>query len=184
MTSEAPSITHNNTMLTHYEVLRISPAAKYDEIKSAFHQLARKHHPDKQPQQKGDAAETDAAEEINNVAPQVSISSLSTSPFLPPPFPIIQTAWETLRDEAKRKKYDQELLQRQLTTKKSDNGAIVITRNDLQEAVDEETNEIFYLYDCRCGEQLEIDAFAGNDEIVVDCPGCCFVYRIQGVTKS
>ena len=36
---------------THYDVLNVSRSASYEEIKIAFHRLARSYHPDKQQQQ-------------------------------------------------------------------------------------------------------------------------------------
>jgi curved DNA-binding protein CbpA len=36
-------------MPTHYEVLGVSPAASTDEIRAAYRRLARRHHPDAQP---------------------------------------------------------------------------------------------------------------------------------------
>ena len=81
------------------------------------------------------------------------------------------------------------------------NGALVLSFDeDLEEAIDEGTNEIFMVYNCRCGEEIHIDidpssdsdsdarneaaycrtAEGNGDDFLVDCPGCCFVYRIIG----
>jgi curved DNA-binding protein CbpA len=148
-------------------VLRVDPTATHEEIKAAFHGLARIHHPDKQPTQRN------AAMEGHDDGSDATTSLLTSSL----PFPIIQTAWETLRDADKRQQYDHELLQQQLTSKKSDNAAIAVSRDDLQEAIDEDTGETLFVHECRCGELLEIDD--DDREILLDCPGCCFVYRFN-----
>jgi len=60
-----------------YEVLDISPAASLDEIKSAYRKAARLYHPDKNP-----------------------------SPDAAARFREVQTAYELLGDEARRREYD------------------------------------------------------------------------------
>lgn len=65
--------------IDYYDALGVSRSASSDEIKKAFRKLAQKYHPDKNP---GDAAAEDKFKQINE-------------------------AYEVLKDEEKRSKYDQ-----------------------------------------------------------------------------
>ena len=118
----------------------------------------------------------------------------------------IQEAWEVLRDEAKRQEYDTTLKAMDRRVMNKYDSAIPLSREDLEQCVDEETHETVWVYDCRCGQEVYIDDdINGNKErrkveqsddscdgrqgrineekqskvVFVDCPGCCFVYRIQ-----
>jgi diphthamide biosynthesis protein 4 len=150
---------------THYSVLEVSPSASYDEIKISFHRLARSCHPDK----KGKRINSNDIDDDDGKP---------TDRFL-----MIQQAWEVLRDEERRKEYDHDLLQQDLYEKSRTSGALEVDcSNDLREAIDEDTEEPFFIYDCRCGEEIHISIDdtqrKGLDNPLVDCPGCCFVYRI------
>jgi hypothetical protein len=68
---------------THYDVLGVRPDATQDEIRRAYHSLARRHHPDTQPD-----AEPSAARE----------SGLAMA--------AVNDAWEVLGDPARRRDYD------------------------------------------------------------------------------
>ncbi len=68
---------------THYEVLGVRPDATQDEIRRAYHALARRHHPDTQP-----AAEASAAREAGLAMAAVN------------------DAWKVLGDPARRRAYD------------------------------------------------------------------------------
>lgn len=159
---------------SHYDALGVPRDATYEEIKESFHRLARAKHPDKQQQRSASEEQSVAAE-----------------------FRRIQKAWKVLRDPKERSAYDSDLLHKDLKEESRRNGAIVLSyHDDLEKAIDEETNERFMVYDCRCGEEIQIDAgdgdgdgdveraISGNgdgdNEILFDCPGCCFVYRIIG----
>lgn len=178
---------------THYEVLGVSKNATYDEIKESFHHLARAKHPDKQLQNRSQS-EDEQNDPNGNEWPTKNSTAAE--------FRTIQQAWKVLRDDEERSAYDSDLLHKDLHEENKRNGAIVLGfHDDLEEAVDEDTNERFMVYDCRCGEEIYIDvpqssesensdaekddarckeAKGGRDEILVDCPGCCFVYRIIG----
>jgi DnaJ-class molecular chaperone len=157
---------------THYNVLNVSSSASYEEIKIAFHQLARSYHPDKQQQQQQQQYDSNNNNDDN-----------PTTTTAVDRFRTIQQAWEVLRDEQRRKAYDDDLLQHDLHEKVRNNGAIEIDYDDdLVEAIDDETEERFMIYDCRCGEEVHITTNENNgivmDNRLVDCQGCCFVYRI------
>lgn len=135
---------------THYNILGVSSTASYEEIKAAFYSLARQSHPDKQQQPASNTNTTIA-------------------------FKQVQKAWETLRDTSSRTLYDQQLLQLALNQKAKCQGAIVISKSDLEEALDDETQESLWVYDCRCGEEVILE----HPKLLVECPGCCFVYKVE-----
>jgi curved DNA-binding protein CbpA len=189
---------------THYKVLGVSKYATYEQIKESFHRLARAKHPDKQkrrrpntPQQRQTNEDVDLHNEQNNEGD-------NNHAIVAAEFRTIQQAWQVLRDEEERNAYDSDLLHRDLHEENKRNGALVLSfHEDLEEAIDEETNERFMVYDCRCGEEIHIEMSSSDDsdtdsvasgyckiandgcetdknDIMVDCPGCCFVYRIVG----
>lgn len=134
----------------------------------------------------------------------------------------IQLAWETLRQVDHRKVYDESLLQNRLSSRVKKNSIIYLsissyyrqqqqqnqdndenenegdgTGQGLEQAVDDETGEILWVYDCRCGEELCWDDIGDtnnenndSDDInnnninnnenttILECPGCCFVYQL------
>ena len=176
---------------SHYDVLSVSRDATYDEIKESFHRLARAKHPDKQNRQileKNNDFDRHGSGDCSAIDAENSAAE----------FRRIQQAWKVLRDPEERSVYDSDLLHKDLQEKNRQNGAIVLSyHDDLEEAIDEDTNESFMVYDCRCGEEIHIEEtcppceFDGNtaeatcrqgvdDHILIDCPGCCFVYRIIG----
>lgn len=177
--------------LTHYDVLGVSKYATYEEIKDSFHRLARAKHPDKQRRKNHSNDESDHR----------VVDSDDNDDKIVAEFRRIQQAWQVLRDEEERNVYDSDLMHKDLQEENKRNGALVLSfYDDLEEAVDEDANERFMVYDCRCGEEIQIElpplsdeepdsnkdfeyckstAGDGND-ILIDCPGCCFVYRIIG----
>jgi curved DNA-binding protein CbpA len=174
--SETRYTTRDATKFTLYDVLQVSPKASLEEIKSSFHKLARHHHPDK-------LISTTTANIIDDTSATVNLH-----------FPDIQRAWELLRDADQRKVYDQELLQQRLHYDSRQHGAITLEIKDLESAIDEETQETFFVYDCRCGEEIQIDhemmQYSSsknrtdinnnpNAYLMMDCPGCCFVYKVN-----
>lgn len=190
-TGETVATTTSTNTATHYDNLNVSPNATYEEIKLAFHRLARLQHPDKQvsiiirnsnnnPDDK--RLESSVAWEGNNDAGSN--------------FRRIQLAWQVLRDVNQRSAYDHELQQRRLHEESRRAGALTIhlEDDDVTEAIDPDTNEVFYVYECRCGEEIFIDnninvddttscrRRPGDDGTFVDCPGCCFVYRVVGLS--
>ena len=192
---------------THYDVLEVSKNATYEEIKESFHRLARAKHPDKQSRQtilsqtsNRKELQDDDDDGVDNDNDNEIGGDKAADEFRK-----IQQAWQVLRDSDERSAYDSDLLHKDLQVENKRNGALVLSyHDDLEEAIDEETNEQFMVYDCRCGEEIHVDVpppesdasdttttddddvgqstkSKGNDnDILVDCPGCCFVYRIVG----
>jgi diphthamide biosynthesis protein 4 len=226
----------NGKITNHYDVLNVSKNAAYEEIKESFHRLARAKHPDRQHRMRSNNnsssknVDNDDYDDGNDNKEEVAVAE----------FRKIQQAWQVLRDSDQRILYDSDLLQKELQIGNKRNGAIELDYDDdLEEAIDEETNEKFMVYDCRCGEEIHIDyntttnnnnnipwkeeektdGRENNDEeiimddddintnnnispsdddcdheqstsnnnnsnkdvkdLLVDCPGCCFVYRIN-----
>jgi DnaJ-class molecular chaperone len=177
--------------MAHYEVLGVARESTYDEIKSAFHQLARTCHPDKTITNRDD-------EESESSAAASSSAALSPSSNSFHKFRQIQQAWEILRDETRRNQYNHELQQDALREKAKRGGVVHLQWTDLEEAQDEDTGETIHVYDCRCGEELVVDVedtkqttTTGNGDpslssatnstkttILMECPGCCFVYEL------
>mmetsp|Transcript_8859 Transcript_8859/g.16120 ORF Transcript_8859/g.16120 Transcript_8859/m.16120 type:complete len:147 (+) Transcript_8859:218-658(+) len=73
---------------THYQVLGVAPTAELDEIKAAHRSLALKCHPDKKSR--------NASTSMDNAKVVAEFES-------------VQMAWTCLRDETRRRRYDQEL---------------------------------------------------------------------------
>eukprot|EP00531_Pseudo-nitzschia_arenysensis_P016083 CAMPEP_0116126574 /NCGR_PEP_ID=MMETSP0329-20121206/6400_1 /TAXON_ID=697910 /ORGANISM="Pseudo-nitzschia arenysensis, Strain B593" /LENGTH=169 /DNA_ID=CAMNT_0003620657 /DNA_START=53 /DNA_END=559 /DNA_ORIENTATION=- len=136
---------------THYDVLGVSKYATYEEIKKSFHRLARAKHPDKLRQK--NPSQTEGLDSQNKDADyKVGDDEIATE------FRKIQQAWEILRDEEQRSAYDSDLHHKDLQEENRRNGAIVLSfHDDLEEAIDEDTNECFMVYDCRCGEEIQIE---------------------------
>ena len=84
---------------------------------------------------------------------------------------------ETLRNSGTRQDYDDDLKQKSLRLQSRTNGAIELLEHELEEAIDEETEETIFVYDCRCGEEVVIIK-RDQPEQFVDCEGCCFVYKV------
>jgi diphthamide biosynthesis protein 4 len=227
----------NGKITNHYDVLNVSKNAAYEEIKESFHRLARAKHPDRQHRMRSNNnsssknVDNDDYDDGNDNKEEVAVAE----------FRKIQQAWQVLRDSDQRILYDSDLLQKELQIGNKRNGAIELDYDDdLEEAIDEETNEKFMVYDCRCGEEIHIDYNNNNNnnipgeeektdkrnnndeeiimddddinannnnlslsdddddddydheqsvpnknsnkdvkDLLVDCPGCCFVYRIN-----
>ena len=168
----------DTTIKTHYDALGVPPTASYKDIKASFHHLARLKHPDKQQrQQEEEPTQGDDKEES------------SSSKQHKTDFERIQLAWKCLGNEESRAAYDQELYAQQ--SRAADKRAIPLTIDeDFQAAVDDETGETAYVYDCRCGQELQVfqedwgtDTTISTKEeepiIFIECSGCCFVYRVS-----
>lgn len=179
--------------MTYYDVLGVSRESTYDEIKTAFHQLARSCHPDK-------TAVTTVFDGSTSTGTSSEGSTTATNSNTVHQFRQIQQAWEILRDETRRKLYNQELEQEILREKAKRGGLVPLQWSDLEEAQEEDTGDTIHVYDCRCGEELVLEdnimkSQTGSDSltttalkaatdaitattILMECPGCCFVYQL------
>lgn len=96
----------------------------------------------------------------------------------------IQQAWECLRDA--RQTYDEELRCASTRSEAKMTSAMTVKLADMEEAVDDETNHVVYVYACRCGDEVQVwpeDWQQPNDEgrpsLLMECPGCSFSYSIE-----
>jgi curved DNA-binding protein CbpA len=151
----------------YYDLLQVVSDATLSELKSAYHQRARECHPDKQ-----------------QTAPMNTTNTR---------FRRIQAAWECLRHEDSRRAYDESL--RVLTAKQQARraNAIRIEPSDcrgpfvLQDHDDDQEEEeevVAYIFQCRCGEELDLLVPVEQeveDSHLMDCPGCSLTYDTSNV---
>ncbi|KOS12836.1 hypothetical protein Malapachy_0586 [Malassezia pachydermatis] len=128
-----------------YAILGVAPTASLVEIRAAYLQLARVHHPDKQ-SGRTTSAEDERIREINH-------------------------AYETLRDEHTRAVYDQsraDLLRKHATRTLRISEEVDL---DAFELVD--TPSMHFRYPCRCGQAYLLTPAQLADGIrQVPCTGC------------
>ena len=148
---------------THYQVLGVKKLAAYSDIKAAFHEKARKLHPDKQT---GGNLHNDDVDE----------------------FLRIQTAWKVLSNDKERQAYDISLKLTESRSRSKHSSALVIHRGDCQSEMvvvadnDDHHPMQVWTFPCRCGETIEI--FPDEEEMLIDCHGCSLVYNIENVVRS
>jgi hypothetical protein len=112
--------------LNYYDVLQVSEEASLEEIKSSFRRLALEKHPDKQ------TADASSEEEFRQ----------------------IHAAWECLRDS--REAYDEELRRKANCAQSRLDSAMMVKLSEMEEAIDDETNKVVYIYSCRCRDEIEL----------------------------
>nr|CCA17509.1 conserved hypothetical protein [Albugo laibachii Nc14] len=142
--------------MTLYDILGVSPTSSSEDIRSAYRAQARKSHPDKQ----------HSRNRNDNDANRSS-------------FVQVQEAYEVLRDEKARERYDMTLLP--VSTK--------VTRISQEFFLDElqmtqmdvnDSLSICYSIDCRCGDAYRIwDEELQEENNVVPCDGCSLYIRIK-----
>jgi len=151
---------------THYDVLGVPESADGDTVKQAFRTLVLRHHPDKSMDKSSNRDDTD---HINR----------------------IQKAYRVLRDEMKRKQYDEELrLERQRIQSRLES-AIVLEQSDCILERDEDGLSAL-VFPCRCGAYLDTSPLDddeitdGTDEIecLLECPGCSLVYDTRKLSHD
>mmetsp|Transcript_31064 Transcript_31064/g.51317 ORF Transcript_31064/g.51317 Transcript_31064/m.51317 type:complete len:145 (+) Transcript_31064:36-470(+) len=92
----------------------------------------------------------------------------------------IQQAWECLRDS--RQMYDDELRRQSIRIQSKIEAAMTVKLSEMEEAVDDETNTVVYIYACRCGDEVEVWpevlSTTSKEPVLLECPGCSFAYSI------
>jgi len=129
---------------SHYETLQVPHNASRETIKAAYNKLAKKFHPDK-----------------------------SQDPTDIEVFHKLQQAWEILRNDAQRCRYDQILIEN-----KHRSSAVNYTDLDLDDLCYSSEGAQF-THACRCGEDLHVtedDLEKGLE--FFECEGCSLVYHI------
>ncbi len=160
----------------HYGVLGVEENATFTEIKSAHRKKALKFHPDK------------------SSASSLATASEGDGDNAESAFQRIQIAWECLRDERKRSKYDDSL--RRIREKnssmlsKAESVKLSEMTCELCDVEDEEEDQHLprdpqklYCYDCRCGDVFEIlEEDLKQESNLWECQSCGLSIHI--VTNS
>lgn len=175
-------------MATHYELLSVSEDATHAEIKAAHRRKALQYHPDRfQPTSaaRDDSVGNSGSKNATDLEEDQRIQS----------FRQIQKAWECLRDEEKRREYDDSLKRIRERQKGTINKANVVKLCDMECElcdVEEDENDIpgsitetsatqkLYSYQCRCGDVIEIleEELNFDGESLWECPSCSLTIHI------
>ena len=157
------SISTADSSKTHYEILQVPPSATFDIIKASYQRIARQLHPDKRT--------------------LLETRDETTDSDLDGEFLRLQSAWECLRTAATRKDYDESLaVQNRHKTKSQP-----LTENDVELVEEEDTGDLFYVYTCRCGEDLwmpqSIIGSLSSEQsalpVYITCDGCSLVFSYR-----
>ncbi|GAX76932.1 hypothetical protein CEUSTIGMA_g4379.t1 [Chlamydomonas eustigma] len=144
-------------MISHYEVLGISPSSSLQVIKAAYHALLLQLHPDKL------ISECESEQESRCISSEATFHS-------------IQAAWEILRDDRLRSIHDQELTQADVHTSIMFYDELDLEELSVKENVeDEESGTPCYTHLCRCGDAFYLpvkDVIAVQSSIAVPCRSC------------
>ncbi|CAM9425129.1 unnamed protein product [Phaeothamnion confervicola] len=138
---------------SHYAVLSISDQASAGEIRRAYQALARKYHPDRFRPSDGELrGETD---------PEGAH------------FRRVQEAWEALRDESARRKYDAWLAEQTRSVAVADELALADMIYSDHDGV--------YRHGCRCGDVFELaePEIVGDCVEVIGCNGCSLYIAVS-----
>ncbi|KAG7394786.1 Diphthamide biosynthesis protein 4 [Phytophthora boehmeriae] len=151
-----------------YDVLGVAVDCSADDIRRAYHQAARKYHPDKR------TAATNGSDADGS-------SAHDEQQFLQ-----VQEAYETLRNTELRQQYDAKVKQDALNRKReeevvvvSDTVALADMQREVLEGEKDEDDEVLFTHECRCGDLYEISEdqlLDGAD--VVPCTGCSLHIRV------
>ncbi|KAH7462443.1 hypothetical protein PRIC1_014897 [Phytophthora ramorum] len=147
-----------------YEVLGVAATCSADDVRRAYHQAARRCHPDKR------SAATEEDEQR---------------------FLRVQEAYETLRTEEQRRQYDAKLLQDELVRRREQELVMVsdeVPLADMKREIlpGDDDDEVLFTHQCRCGDLYEITEDELQDGVdVVPCTGCSLHIRVlHAVTKQ
>ncbi|POM79676.1 DnaJ domain containing hypothetical protein [Phytophthora palmivora] len=156
-----------------YEVLGLAAACTADDVRRAYHQAARKYHPDKR------------SNDLNTNEASGSVLE-DEQQFLR-----VQEAYETLRSSELRRQYDAKLLQDELMRKREQEVVVVsdeVPLSDMLREVlqgeDGDEDEVIFTHQCRCGDLYEITSEELQDGVdVVPCTGCSLHIRVLHDSK-
>ncbi|KAG2778587.1 hypothetical protein JG687_00004447 [Phytophthora cactorum] len=159
------------TAPSFYDVLGVAASCNAEDVRRAYHQAARKYHPDKR---------------LNDVNADNTYGE-DEQQFLR-----VQEAYETLRNEELRREYDAKLQQDELVRKREQEVMVVsedVLLADMQREVlqgeDGDEDEVLYTHQCRCGDLYEITEDELQDGVdVVPCTGCSLHIRVCKETTS
>ncbi|KAE8905619.1 hypothetical protein PF005_g4518 [Phytophthora fragariae] len=149
-----------------YEVLGLAATCSADDVRRAYHQAARRCHPDKR---SSDPIKEDEQQFLR-----------------------VQEAYETLRNAELRRQYDAKLQQSELVRKREQEVVVVsddVPLADMQREVlpgeGSDEDEVFFTHQCRCGDVYEITEDELQDGVdVVPCTGCSLHIRVLQDTTS
>lgn len=148
-------LSNADCLCTHYDVLGVTTTADVETIRSAYYNLARQLHPDRNASSSCEAAKDH--------------------------FAIVQNAYSVLSDEHLRHEYDVTLKIRSFQNKHAESSAIQILRCDCSEVIvkqadEEREDEIVELvFTCRCGNLIET-SFADEETNLIACSMCTLQY--------
>ncbi|GMF16296.1 unnamed protein product [Phytophthora lilii] len=145
--------------MTAYEVLGVEPSCSADDIRRAYHQAARRCHPDKRSTPGADAEDE---------------------------FLRVQAAYEALRSAELRREYDA-LLQQEALVRKREQEQVVVSdevpladmRREVLPGEAGDEDEVLFTHQCRCGDLYEVTKEELQDGVdVVPCTGCSLHIRV------
>lgn len=156
-----------NTTENFYDILKASPNATFEELKSNYKRLILQCHPDKLLQQQSSSSHLVQHENTDKLE-----NDLNNHEFV-----AITEAWNCLKDPLKRKRYDAELLLNKFHTHSNIYAHIQLkemkkcltTDVELERDYDGEEQGMesdsgapsyIYTYGCRCGGQYVVDESA------------------------
>jgi diphthamide biosynthesis protein 4 len=173
----------STSCLSHYDILQVPSTASWEDIKASYQKLARQLHPDKREKKKqnNDNNNNNATNQEDQNEGHDNIDN-DNDEFL-----ALQKAWECLRDDALRKDYDLELATTSHKTMQSKSLATSL-EDDWELIEEEDTGDLFYVFTCRCGEEIWLSEQQqqqhSSTKQVVPCTGCSNVYHIEQEPKG
>jgi len=132
-----------------YEVLGVPRDASADDIRRAYHRLAREQHPDRS----------------------------SAVPGGGPPFVQLQEAWEALRDAEARRTYDVALTADEYAQLRASALTHDVDLSEMDYAEDESGGGV-WSYTCRCAARFELtEAQLADGVELLECQSCTLAIR-------
>uniref|UniRef100_T1JDW0 Diphthamide biosynthesis protein 4 n=1 Tax=Strigamia maritima TaxID=126957 RepID=T1JDW0_STRMM len=131
-------------IMTFYDLLGVEQNASRAEIKEKYQKLVRQVHPDKQ-------------------------ELCDSNHFIE-----IDKAWKVLGDEDERRRYDAELLEKELENE-------ICIQETIDSSMLSKARDVFY-YPCRCGDTFSVEESQFKDhsqnDLLLGCNGCSLFIKI------